>query len=617
MLSPSGADGSARGAISRATLAGRLLGGAAAAALLAGGAFLFASSRTLLTGEGSRGRNRSSATFSALAQKARKTAGEKKPIELDRYGGLLPVSSRGGGTGYFRVEKRGDRWLFVTPSGHPFWMFGVYDVNPEADRDDRGSSYRRRVIRKYGDADLSWGPQQNRRLLVWGFNTLGLYSSIYTLPIHSEDRWPRHQQPVKMPFLLVVRPALYSLRNLNHWASGSVKDIVAGTDSHYRGWRSSFPDVFDPNFSQWLSHALAKDPVLAEARRSPFLSYLVGVVTDDLDNLNGFGAGPAFRSDPPGHTNRNIAWVTLVTSPTQKENARLGLTYSDPKVFTKYALRDFLAAKYGTIAALNRAWGSDYTTFGSDGGWPAGNGLLDEDGRHRWVGTDSVRLDDAPPAVKIDMNAFLLELAKRYFSVCRALVKHYFPHQLYFGVDTIGSWRTPAAQPVLEAAGEYVDVMVTNASRNPEQLNFETRWLGDKPILVWEGGQANPDSDLWHYRKDASDPLHFQTQAGRGKFLAGEIRRLFRLSAGGSGVKPVVGICLWQYTDNWPERANWGLVSLSDNAYDGREAEVAPGKDRWGYATGGEERNYGDALTPILKAIQEVKQALLSEREPH
>ena len=41
--------------------------------------------------------------------------------------------------------------------------------------------------------------------------------------------------------------------------------------------------------------------------------------------------------------------------------------------------------------------------------------------------------------------------------------------------------------------------------------------------------------------------------------------------------------------DKPAERANWGLVTPRDNAYDGKEAVEVRGKDRWGYCTGGED----------------------------
>jgi len=47
---------------------------------------------------------------------------------------------------------------------------------------------------------------------------------------------------------------------------------------------------------------------------------------------------------------------------------------------------------------------------------------------------------------------------------------------------------------------------------------------------------------------------------------------------------------------------NWGLVSLRDNAYDGKEAIRAAGVDPWGYPTGGEERDYGNFLGAVIAA---------------
>ena len=42
--------------------------------------------------------------------------------------------------------------------------------------------------------------------------------------------------------------------------------------------------------------------------------YLLGVFTDDGDYFLGAGAGPDFAT---GHTNANVAWMTLITSPVQ------------------------------------------------------------------------------------------------------------------------------------------------------------------------------------------------------------------------------------------------------------------------------------------------------------
>jgi hypothetical protein len=68
------------------------------------------------------------------------------------------------------------------------------------------------------------------------------------------------------------------------------------------------------------------------------------------------------------------------------------------------------------------------------------------------------------------------------------------------------------------------------------------------------------------------------------------------------GVQMVVGTKSWAWTDDWGEKANWGLVSFLDNAYDGKEAIRARGKDQWGFPVGGEEKGYGDFLTTAREA---------------
>jgi hypothetical protein len=77
---------------------------------------------------------------------------------------------------------------------------------------------------------------------------------------------------------------------------------------------------------------------------------------------------------------------------------------------------------------------------------------------------------------------------------------------------------------------------------------------------------------------------------------------LVEATGSATGVHPFVGFQWWEFADNWREKANWGLVTLSDNAYDGHEARVATGKDSWGFPVGGEERDYGDFISSVKKA---------------
>ena len=80
-----------------------------------------------------------------------------------------------------------------------------------------------------------------------------------------------------------------------------------------------------------------------------------------------------------------------------------------------------------------------------------------------------------------------------------------------------------------------------------------------------------------------------------------------------AGVIPYVGLRWWAYTDSTSEQTDWGLVTTSNNAYDGREAVIAAGTDAWGYATGGEQKNYGNFLDTVRSANQTLFQNLVTQ----
>ena len=535
---------------------------------------------------------------------------------LDQYGGYTALPVPGGATGSFRVGKIGNRWVLATPSGNAFWMRSVYVTNIDDHVDDRGSTYHTRVIAKYGDADLTWGPQQNRRLLAWGFNSHAEYASNYVLPwtTINDPRWPTSTQPVKMPAVpFPIQASSYSLRNLFGYANQPVKQLyypLAKNTAYlgYGGYLGSFADVFDPNFTQWIAGRLASADFATYAA-SP---YLLGFSSDDGDYTTGFGAGKDFVPSQGGY-HPHLGYIVAITAPTQTSATIEGqsITYSDTIVYSKLAWRDFLIARYGTIGALNTAWGTSgfYTAFNSTGTWGTGTGLLDEDGRHPWMGTDPFGLTGAAAAVRTDLDDFLYQVANQYFSIYRTQIRAKYPNVLFFGPTTVGAWNAPARRQVLQAAGRSLDMMRISWDGSQAQLDFTAQYAGDLPLAIWLGAVANPDSALWRYPQGGQADF-FASQTDRATFYATQLSNMLAMTATSTGAKPFVGLQWWQYTDNWAEKSNWGLVTLSDNAYDGKEAIIATGTDQWGYRTGGEERNYGSFLSVVSSANAGVGQAL-------
>lgn len=539
------------------------------------------------------------------------------PTQVDAFGGVTAVHSPHGATGWWRTEKIGKRWVLVTPAGNAFWMIGIWGVTGDSHVDERGGQYDQRVSTKYkslADSNL----QANRRLKSWGFNLVGPWSYRMVLPIDKEEEWGG-TQPVKFP---------YTTRGLNSSGlgrtNGLFKNLFARVDeTAVRDISSSanFPDVFDPAWVSNTHRLYATDNDLLYKSKSP---YFVGSFADDTDDLGGFGSGPEFMTDPPEKAHAHLGYVALVTAPTQITNpysSPAGQRYGDQKVYTKYALRDLLKTKYGTIGALNAAWNSSYTTFDSDGGWPNGGGLLDENGRtsHKWLGTGNAELPQglgANARMVADLDEFLYQIARQYLSVHRDALKAVAPHGLFFGPTNIGGWFAPARAPIYRAAGEILDVVSVSTDCSQAQLDFITRATGDVPLIIWEGMVANPDSSRWRHKDPdvASASWYLKTQEARGQRYRQRMNALFSRVSSSTGSNPYVGMLWWWWLDMVGEQKNWGLVSLMDNAYDGIEATQAPGIDAWGYRTGGEEKNYGDFIGPARDINFSIQERLANGR---
>jgi O-antigen ligase len=525
-----------------------------------------------------------------------------QPVEQDRFGGIrVRVGEK---TKFFTVKTVGNRWVFVTPEGNAFWMIGVFNVDPSGSIDDLNDSTYNRVRAKYGDMQ-NWGDHAILRLNSWGFNSVAEYGSTYVYPFGRGSDAPR------LPMTGLIRPSFYGLTNKNNYAPGSFKGLLDSQDLRtYTGWSGSdAPDVFDPNFEAyvvgWLQTSM-RDPFWSEALTSP---WVIGTATDDADDLQGFGPGTEIPGTD-GYECAHIGWLALSANPNRTSSQKYGVSYADPKIYTKYALRGFLASHYrNSISALNASWGSNYISFDSAGGWGRGNGLLDESGRHvSWLGQTDGTLRGASPGVSKDLDDFLYQYSFQYFSIVSRRLRQFSPGHLVFGPSTLNSHGGLTRKQILRAAAENVDVLQAGVG-DSKLLAATMAYVGNKPIVTWEGWPANTDSSLWRYaHHDATGP---STQRERARKYARQLSFLFNATS--SGIKPIVGLKWWAWEDSWGEKTNWGLTSFLDNAYDGKEAVRAPGKDRGGYQTGGEERNYGDFITEVSRANARLIDSLREE----
>jgi hypothetical protein len=297
-------------------------------------------------------------------------------------------------TGYFHAEKTDGRWSLCTPQGHSFFVIGIDAVFPSQSAGNDGQSHYQKVVAKYGDADAYWAEATARRIQHWGFNALGTYASRYVEPTYLDRKYPKdvhglRSHPTKLPFITLVRPAYYAMKNEHGYLSEAVKNLTYGTSAFYTGYTplGGIPDYFDNKLDMWLGTDLANEGYWTELRKSLYLNYLIGIACEDSDQTYGFGASDQFPTVPsPGYNNPHLGWIIATVAPTQTANGSAHVLYADTAVHTKLAWRDLVKAKYGTIAALNSAWGSHYSTFDS-----AGTPVMNE-----YVGTGDGRTTTFP-----------------------------------------------------------------------------------------------------------------------------------------------------------------------------------------------------------------------------
>jgi hypothetical protein len=130
----------------------------------------------------------------------------------------------------------------------------------------------------------------------------------------------------------------------------------------------------------------------------------------------------------------------------------------------------YLKGKYGDIAKLNAAWGTDHAS---------------------WVALRESRAVPDQQKAREDLVAFYTKSAETYFRIVRDVIKSVAPNQLYLGCRF--AWVNDLADL---AAGKYCDVISYNLYqrsvadfRNPS---------GDKPLLIGEFHFGALDRGMFH-----------------------------------------------------------------------------------------------------------------------
>jgi hypothetical protein len=520
---------------------------------------------------------------------------------LDMYGGSTSLQCPSGPKATFYTQKIGNRWVFCDPLGNVFWMKAVYVL----DSTDGGNTYNSIISNKYTAG--AWPQQTLTRLKSWGFNTVGPYAGLGGHNMLPVSTYGSQANPVKMPFLRQIE--------LSNWCLPQTKNIYSESNPVVYSSNNQFPDVYDPAWIACVNTVATNsgDPSLFGNNLSQNANYMIGTWIGDTDYLAGFNRGPA----TPGGAAPHLGWIAATTNPAPGGSTN----------YTKQAWQNYIQKKYSTIAALNTAWGSNYTSFASAGGWPKkttkGSGLLDEDGSSAWMGNGSADIVGANANAKADMDNFLELLAEQYYKTATNAIRTAFPNNLVFGSGALNAQTYPQ---ILQAAGKYLDVIEIWAEpvfqANSSVLGSAYN-LSGKPLEIWttltsQGETSANGGTAWGTGPCTGD-YDFCTQALRGAGYQSLINTYLN-TKGSDGTFPIIGLDWWEYTDKVTggENMNFGLVSSRDNAYDGIEDHSGnqpclPENVTAGFNCGGEPGNYGNFIGPVTTANTSVYSMLASQ----
>lgn len=462
----------------------------------------------------------------------------------DAYGGWI-----GGGTfeatGFFRTEKRGERWYLVTPEGHPFFSLGVNAVTPGLSQtyvegresmfkalpednaplarhfgqgDDRAHTdanqgrafnqgrwydfYGANLERTYGGNDPQrWLGHAVERLRAWGFNTVGNWSD----PGFADQR---------MPYTLPL-----SIR-------GDFATIRTGFD-----WWGGMPDPFDPRFAMAAERAIA---IAARDHRDD--PWLIGYFADNELAWGGHGDDPKVRYA--------LAYGTL----------RLTTDVPAKRAFLKQ-LRD----KYRNQEGLSKAWGIELKAW-----------ELMED-----PGFEPPLPNPEHPAIEEDFKRFQVFFAETYFKTIADSLKWHAPNHLLLG----GRFAATVPEAV-EACARYCDVISFNRyTPEPQQgLDMDLLRRLDKPLMLTEFHFGSRDrGPFW------GGVMEVQREEDRGPAYARFLQK--------AAEEPlIVGAHWFQYLDQPAtgrlldgENGHLGLVAITDRPWQGfvesvRKANLALAK---------------------------------------
>jgi hypothetical protein len=337
------------------------------------------------------------------------------------------------GTGFFCVDKIGERWLLRDPDGLPFFSIGCDCVNPGSDGPVSGEN------REALFADL---PDAQKRPNPWNGGAETLWADFYARNLRR--RYEAHGENWQNAWADQCRTRLrrWGFNTVGNWSHAvfgqrQVMPYVTGIAS-LNGMCARLPDVFAPDFEARVRALIAPEV-------TPF-------VGDPL--LIGYFVGNEPQWSFGGHRHPFNDLFTGTDYPHTREKALVWVrqTYGDD------------------LARLNAAWDANLDSWESLT-YPAdANGIPDVR-----LGTDTL---------KRDADTFLGEVLGTFYDICCREIRAIDPNHLLLG----GRFYTPMmAEPYVRACRSF-DVYSFNHYQweAPTDAIKRATALSGLPVLIGE-----------------------------------------------------------------------------------------------------------------------------------
>ena len=385
------------------------------------------------------------------------------PHGWDKYGGWAQGPRRNA-TGRFRLEKIDGKWWMVDPEGCLYWSHGpdrVTSSSAVTPLDDRDFYFT--ALPEAGSPFALF--YTTRDALLWPYYVA--HGIKRTYDFSSANAYRKYGSDWVAVYADMAHRRLRSW-GMNTIANSSDVRICREDRTPYCDrFELKSPDIEGANLGWWKF----KDPFHPEFR-AQFRKQLLAC-KDELDDPWCLGY----------FVNNEINWGN--------ETALAEWTLQSPSTQpAKVEMVRQLQEKYGTIAALNAAWKTNYA------GWDS-----------------MLQTQQKPPVeAKADCAAFTVAVTEAYFKNVREEFKAVAPNTLYLGCRFAGS--TKAA---VQMAGMYCDVISYNIYCHTLD-DFKLPEGVDRPVMIGEFHFGALDRGTFH-----PSLVEVADQTARGKAYAAYI----------------------------------------------------------------------------------------------